>query len=111
MLQLRRDADLSLKSLGGEILGDVRRERFDDDAAAECGLEGQEHARLFAAAEFTLDGVRSVQCGLELPVDVVDGVDWGPWRPICPLDAVFGEGGGCPKRPSLRRPQKTGSAA
>ena len=75
LLQRRRHADLALEALGADSGGELRREDFDDDFAAEPDFVGDEDARHAAAAELALEGVGSTQRRLELCLEVTHAAE------------------------------------
>ena len=70
LLQRRRHSNLALEPLGADAGGELRREDFDDDLAAEADFVGDEDARHPAAAELALERVGSAQRRLELGLKV-----------------------------------------
>ena len=57
MLQLRRELYLSLKPLSADARGELGRQDFNDNFAAECDFFADEYPAHSSAAELALDRV------------------------------------------------------
>ena len=66
MLQLRRDLDLSAKSVAIHARRELRRENFHDDFTPKRAIDGDEHATHATACQLVVELIVGAQGSLEL---------------------------------------------
>jgi hypothetical protein len=65
MLQRCRQLDFAIETIDADFGGELRRQNFHDNAAAESRFFGEEDAAHSAAAQLPLDAVRRAEGGLQ----------------------------------------------